>query len=90
MSWHSTLHNLFGTIVFVSMIVCCFVLARGFTAPRRLLGRIAGTVFAVLLVWTYTGGALGGLALFAGVVVAWSYVSWSLAHLARTSAQPRN
>jgi hypothetical membrane protein len=35
-TWHGTLHNVFSTVVFLSLAVACFVLARRFaTSPRQ-------------------------------------------------------
>lgn len=89
-SGHAIVQNQVGSALFLAMIICCFVLARHFTGAWRWLGPVAGTVFAVLIVWTYTGGAFGGLTLFVGVVTAWAWLSASLAQLARRTGQDRN
>jgi hypothetical membrane protein len=90
MSWHSVLHNICGSLAFLSMIAACFVLARWFaTTGQRawaIYGRISGVVFIVGLVWALTGGPAGALTLFVGVVTAWTWISASAARLARLPA----
>ena len=75
MSWHSVVHNLAGTVVFLAMIATCFVLARRFTGPWRTIGYVCGATFSIALVWCYTGGTAGALILFLGVVTGWSWIS---------------
>lgn len=87
MSAYAVVHNLAGTITFLAMIATCFVLARRFTGARAVIGRLCGALFAVGLVWCYSGGAAGALTLFLGVVTAWSWISATAGHLARNAAR---
>jgi hypothetical protein len=82
-SWHATVHNLAGTVVFLAMIATCFVLARRVRGAWAWTGRSCGLAFAAGLVWCFGGGTAGALALFLGVVIAWSWIAATAARLAR-------
>lgn len=84
MSWHATIHNLAGTIVFLAMIATCLVLARRFRGTWAWTGRTCGVGFATGLVWCYGGGTAGALTLFLGVVIAWSWISATAARLTQS------
>jgi hypothetical protein len=75
MSWVAIVHNVGGSLSFLSMIALCFVLARRFPGTWARLGRGAGIAFAVLLLWAMTGGRAGALTLFVGVVLAWGWIA---------------
>jgi Protein of unknown function (DUF998) len=87
MSGHAIVHNVAGSLAFLSLIVACFVLARRFAdaGQRRwaTYGRVSGVLFAAGLAWAVTGGRAGSLTLFLGVVIAWTWVAGSAARLAR-------
>jgi Protein of unknown function (DUF998) len=89
-SWHAMVHNVAGSLAFLSMIGLCFVLARRFAATgyRRwaAAGRVCGVVFAAGLVWALTGGRDGALTLFVGVVAAWLWIAASAARLRSLAA----
>jgi hypothetical protein len=85
MSWHSTLHMTFGSLAFLSLIVLCFVLARSLASYRQrgfatVVGG-AGLGFAICLVESASGGPVGSLWLFIGVVAAMLAVSVTVARL---------
>jgi len=84
MSWHADVHTAAGSLAFLAMIALCFVLARRFAVTGyrswALTGQVCGVLFAVGLVWAFTGGRDGALTLFVGVCVAWC---WSAASAAR-------
>jgi hypothetical protein len=87
MSGVAVVHNLGGSLAFVAMIAVCFVLARWFTTTHRgwaISGRCAGGLFAAGLVWAFSGRPAGALTLLLGVVIAWTWITISLAYLART------
>ncbi|GAA2350281.1 DUF998 domain-containing protein [Dactylosporangium salmoneum] len=90
MSWHAIVHNVGGSLSFFSMIALTFVLARRFRADGRrgwaLLGRACGIAFAVLLLWSFSGGQDGALTLFVGVLLAWGWIGASSGILLRQSS----
>ncbi len=82
MSGHMILHNVGGSLSFLSMIALCFVLAARFRVHGRngwaVSGRVAGVLFALGLGWAMTGGEAGALTLFLGVAVAWNWIAAAL------------
>jgi hypothetical protein len=90
MSGKAIVHNLGGSVSFISMIAACFVLARRFAAVGdrafAAAGRVSGALFAAGLVWAFTGGQAGALTLFVGVVIAWTWIGAGLARLRRAAA----
>jgi hypothetical protein len=89
-SWHFVVHNVGGSLSFLSMIALCFVLARRFTADGlrawAVTGRVSGVLFAVGLGWAMSGGTAGALTLFLGDVAAWLWIAASMAVLRRRAA----
>jgi Protein of unknown function (DUF998) len=92
MSWHSTLHMVFGSLAFLSLIALCFVLARSLAARRQrgfsAVLAFAGFAFASCLVESATGGPAGSLWLFVGVVAAMLAVSATAARFITLSPAP--
>lgn len=86
-TWHSDLHNLFGSTAFLALIAACFILARWFTRTGRRrwarLGRVVALVFIAGLGWALAGGQAGSLTLFVGIAVAWGWTATSALRLAR-------
>ncbi|MET7394800.1 DUF998 domain-containing protein [Dactylosporangium sp. NPDC005572] len=80
-SWHFIVHNVGGSLSFLSMLALCFVLSRRLTTAWRRTGRAAGALFAAGLAWAMTGGTAGSLTLFLGVAVAWLWIAAALHHL---------
>ena len=78
-STHAMIHNLGGSLSFLSMLVLCGVLARRFAADGHrvfsITGWIAAAAFAGGLGWAMSGGTAGALTLFLGVVVAWGWIA---------------
>jgi heme A synthase len=60
-------HMVTGSLAFLALIAACFVLARPFAANHQRSHattlRVAGAIFAVGLVESFTGGPLGSLVL---------------------------
>jgi hypothetical protein len=90
-TWHGTLHFVFGGIGFLCLIVACFVLAGRFAGEGR--ARLAwfsrGT--GVLFLAGFAGIASGShgpvtLAFVAAVVIVWAWMSTVSIHLYRTAA----
>jgi heme A synthase len=74
MSTHALLHMVSGSLAFLALIAACFVLARPFGADHRrrraLTLRMAGVIFALGLVESFTGGPLGSLVLYVTASIA--------------------
>ncbi|WP_238010723.1 DUF998 domain-containing protein [Dactylosporangium sp. AC04546] len=81
LSWHFVLHNVGGSLSFLSMIALCFVLSRRLPGTWRWTGRTAGALFTAGLAWAMTGGTAGSLTLFLGVAVAWLWIAAALHRL---------
>ncbi|GGM70291.1 DUF998 domain-containing protein [Dactylosporangium sucinum] len=86
LSWHFVLHNVGGSLSFLSMIALCFVLSRRLAGTWRWTGRTAGALFAAGLAWAMTGGAAGFLTLFLGDAVAWLWIAAALLRVASRGA----
>jgi len=87
MSWHAIVHNIGGSLAFLSLTAGCFVLARRFAATGHRAwasyGRTSGVLFFVGLAWAISGGRAAALTLFLGVVTAWTWTAASTARLIR-------
>jgi Protein of unknown function (DUF998) len=74
MTPHAVLHMVSGSLAFLALIVVCFVLARTFAARQQRSQattlRVAGVIFAVGLVESFTGGPLGSLVLYVTASIA--------------------
>jgi hypothetical membrane protein len=79
MSWHGTLHMLFGSVAFLTLIATCFVLARRYAAEKRrgmaACSIIAGLLFTAGLAQAMSGGRDGSLTLFVGASIALLWVA---------------
>ncbi|MBO3103428.1 DUF998 domain-containing protein [Cellulomonas fengjieae] len=77
---HGTLHLLTSGVGFVALAVAMVVVARRFASQRRPLGAALSSVAAVALLGGFamistSPGPAGVLALTAGIVLAWAWVS---------------
>ncbi len=90
-TWHGLLHQVFGSLSFLSLIAACFVLAhyfsRGGASRDAWASRAAGTLFTIGLL--SAGAAATGLPLFIGVGIAWLWTAAVQARLLnRVDAPP--
>jgi hypothetical protein len=91
-SWHGTLHFIFGAIGFTCLIAACLVIARRFAAERRsrwvAFSRFTGVLVLVGFVALAAGGgsAWSLLAFTAAVVLAAVWLSAVATHLYRRTA----
>jgi hypothetical protein len=85
MSWHGTLHMVFGSLAFLTLIAVCVVFARRFAAVKQrgwAIGSvIAGLLFAIGLGNAMSGGSAGSLTLFVGASIALIWVALTSSHL---------
>jgi hypothetical membrane protein len=88
-SWHGTLHFMFGGVGFLCLIAACFVLGSRFAREGRSglawFSRISGTCFLA----GFAGIASGShgpvtLAFVASVVIVWTWLSTVSVHFVRT------
>ncbi len=84
MSWHGLLHFIFGQIGFLALIVASFVYARHFTKNGlrgwALFSALTGVLFLFAIIFGVgtsagEGTALGLLALYVAVALAWIWLS---------------
>jgi hypothetical protein len=85
----ATVHNAAGSLSFLALIVACIVLARRVGGGWGRLGVAAGVAFAVCLGWALSGGTAGSLTLFAGVVLAWTWVAATEVRMSGHTGQAR-
>jgi len=96
-SWHAATHGVLFPLGFATILGTCFVMANRYARQGRRLARwtsmIAGPVALVLASWPNLGGEPDGrfLPMWAGVVIAFGWLSAVLADAARnpTLNQPR-
>jgi hypothetical protein len=94
LSWHGIGHLVIAGAGFLCLIAACFVLGRRFAALRQrgwaAFSRITGMVFFVgfAAIAASSGNRAGVLTLWAGVVVAWAWVSAVSAYLYRQAPDP--
>lgn len=80
-SWHGMLHLLCAGVGFLSLIAACFVFARRFAAARERGWVAYSVVTGVVFFLAFAGVAAGSgnsfavLALWIGIVLAWSWIS---------------
>jgi hypothetical protein len=93
LSWHGTLHIVFGSLGFFGLITACLVLAWQFRGLRQLSWAVFSLVTGVLFLAAFAGIATGGAASSAGVlaftgavILAWTWLALVSAHLYRRAA----
>ncbi|SES73319.1 Protein of unknown function [Nonomuraea wenchangensis] len=86
MSAAGAVHLAAASASFLAMIAFCFVMSRRFGGSSwAVAGRAGGALLAAGLCWAMSGAAGGPLAMFAGVVAAWAWITVTMAKLERAA-----
>jgi hypothetical membrane protein len=87
-SWHGTLHFVSGGVGFAALIAACFVVGSHFTTGRAWYSRISGALFLLGFAGVASGSTspAATLGFWAAVVVAWTWLAITSAHLIRRTA----
>jgi hypothetical protein len=81
LSWHASLHVVFGSIGFACLIAACFVFARAYTRRGRtraaVLSRVVGVVFAIAFAGIATGASsiAVNLGFTAAIVISYAWLT---------------
>ncbi|MCA2183947.1 DUF998 domain-containing protein [Nonomuraea cavernae] len=82
MSSAGAAHMAAASMSFIAMIAFCFVLGRRFSGTSwAVAGRTGGVMLAVGLSWAMSGAAGGPLAMFVGVIAAWTWITVTMFRL---------
>jgi hypothetical protein len=87
-SWHGTLHFVSGGVGFAALIAACFVVGSHLTTGRAWYSRISGALFLLGFAGVASGSTspAATLGFWAAVVVAWTWLAITSAHLIRRTA----
>jgi hypothetical protein len=81
LSWHGSLHIVFGSIGFACLIAACFVFARAYTRRGQtraaVLSRVVGVVFAIAFagIATGAGSIVTNLGFTAAIVMSYAWLT---------------
>jgi hypothetical protein len=84
-SWHGTLHFVCGGIGFACLIAACFVIGSHLSRGRAWYSRISGVLFLAGFAGVASGSTspAATLGFWAAVIVAWTWLATTSAHLTR-------
>ncbi|MFI5587657.1 DUF998 domain-containing protein [Amycolatopsis sp. NPDC051758] len=87
-SWHGTLHFVCGGIGFAALVAACFAIGSHLTPARAWYSRISGLAFLVGFAGVASGSTNPAVTLgfWAAVVIAWTWLATTSAHLIRRTA----
>jgi uncharacterized protein DUF998 len=87
-SWHGTLHFVCGGIGFAALVAACFAIGSHLTPARAWYSRISGLAFLVGFAGVASGSTSPAVTLgfWAAVVIAWTWLATTSAHLIRRTA----
>ncbi|MFJ1761024.1 DUF998 domain-containing protein [Amycolatopsis sp. NPDC088138] len=84
-SWHGTLHFVSGGIGFLCLVAACFVIGSQLGRGRAWYSRISGLLFLIGFAGVASGSTSPAVTLgfWAAVIVAWTWLATTSAHLTR-------